>query len=76
MPYKKIEDLSENIRNNLPEGARVIFKETYNNAWEQYKDPEKRRDNADREEAAIKVAWSAVKKKYRKNKNGDWVKKQ
>ncbi len=76
MPYKNTGDLPENVRQNLPGGARAIFKEAYNSAWEQYRDEAKRKDDAGREETANKVAWSAVKKKYRKNEKGDWVRKQ
>jgi cation transport regulator len=76
MPYKNTGDLPENARQNLPEGVRAIFKEAYNSAWEQYRDEAKRKDDSGREETANKVAWAAVKKKYKKNEKGDWVKKQ
>jgi cation transport regulator len=76
MPYKNTGDLPENVRQNLPPGARAIFKEAYNSAWEQYSDESKRKGDSGREETANRVAWSAVKKKYRKNEKGDWVRKQ
>jgi len=76
MPYKDTGDLPENVRQNLPGGARAIFKEAYNCDWEQYRDKAKCKDDAGREENANKSAWSAVKKKYRKNKKGDRVRKQ
>jgi cation transport regulator len=72
MPYDQ--ELPKSVKDNLPDGAQKIFKEAFNNAWEQYKDPAKRRGDSSREETANKVAWAAVKKKYMKN--GDkWVKK-
>lgn len=74
MPYDEIEELPENVRSNLPKGAQKIFMEAYNNAWEEYEDPEKRKGNASQEEVANKVAWSAVKKSYTKE-NDNWVKK-
>ena len=74
MPYDTINELPERVRSNLPEGAQKIFKEAFNNAWDQYSDPKKRRGDASQEEAANRVAWSAVKKKYEK-KNDKWVKK-
>ncbi|MFZ7127642.1 MAG: ChaB family protein [Desulfobacterales bacterium] len=74
MPYDKISDLPDAVRDNLPKGAETIYKEAYNSAWEQYSDPDKRRGNASREETAHKVAWAAVKKKYEK-KGGRWVRK-
>ncbi|BAZ93129.1 cation transport regulator [Thiohalobacter sp. COW1] len=69
MPYASVSELPDSVREHLPEHAREIFLEAFNNAWEQYAD----RD--DREETAFRVAWSAVKQKYRKS--GDkWVRKQ
>ncbi len=72
MPYDSITDLPDSVRNNLPKHAQEIYKEAFNNAWEQYADPEDRRGNASREEVAHKVAWSAVKQMYEK-RNGRWV---
>ncbi len=39
-----------------------------------YKDEDKRRDDASHEETAHKVAWAAVKKKYKKD-GDDWIAK-
>lgn len=72
MPYDKRSDLPEAVREHLPPHAQDIYKEAFNNAWEQYKDPDQRRDDASREEVAHRVAWSAVKQKYRKGDDGDW----
>jgi len=74
MPYDKIEELPNNVRDNLPKGAQRIFKEAFNNAWVEYEDPEKRTGNASQEEVANRVAWSAVKRKYTKV-NDEWIKK-
>lgn len=74
MPYKEISELPEQIRENLPNHAQEIYRAAFNSAWNDYKDPEARRGNQSREEAAHKVAWSAVKQKYEKS-NGRWVKK-
>lgn len=74
MPYEKIDELPDSVKNNLPKQAQDIYKEAYNSAWDEYKDPNKRKDQSSREETAHKVAWSAVKKKYKKD--GDtWKKK-
>ena len=74
LPYKTIKDLPENVRNVLPEHAQHIYLEAYNNAWEQYKDPKKRKLGLTREETAHAVAWAAVKKEYRKDESsGKWV---
>lgn len=72
MPYDSNSDLPDNVRDNLPSHAQEIYRKAFNSAWDEYKDPEDRKGNADREETAHKVAWSAVKKEY--HKEGDkWV---
>lgn len=73
MPYKRIEDLPDSVRDNVPKHAQEIYLAAYNSAWEQYDEPEERRGGADREETAHKVAWAAVKQKYDKDeKTGKW----
>ena len=76
MPYTKLSDLPENVRDNLPKHGQEIYKEAFNSAWDDYKDPEDRRGDASREETAHKVAWAAVKNVYEKNAQGKWVSKQ
>jgi cation transport regulator len=76
MPYKTTEELPDSVKNSLPSHAQDIYKEAFNNAWEQYKDPHERRDDASREEVAHRVAWSAVKEKYEKDADGHWHTKE
>lgn len=74
MPYQKISELPDSVKDNLPKHAQEIYLAAYNSAWEQYDEPEERRGDASREETAHRVAWAAVKKKY--EKEGDkWTKK-
>jgi cation transport regulator len=69
MPYKSIADLPDSVRDNVPKHAQEIYKEAFNSAFDEYKE----RGAEGREETAHKVAWSAVKKKYRKDeKSGKW----
>ena len=75
MPYDTLKELPENVRNVLPKQAQEIYQAAFNNAWDQYKDPEDRRGDQSREETAHKVAWSAVKESYEK-KDGKWQKKE
>lgn len=76
MPYDTREDLPDSVRDSLPAGAQDIYLAAFNSAFEQYADPEKRRDGASQEEVAHKVAWAAVKKKYEKDTDTDrWHKK-
>ena len=72
MPYHNINELPEDVRNVLPEHAQAIFKEAFNSAYDEYKDPDQRRTDESREETAFKVAWSAVKKEYEKGADGKW----
>lgn len=74
MPYNSISNLPEKVRDNLPKHAQEIYKSAYNSAWDQYDDPSERQGDESREEAAHRVAWSAVKNKYEK-KDDRWVKK-
>jgi len=37
-------------------------------AWDEYKDPDKRRDSADREQVAHRVAWERGQTKIRKGR--------
>jgi cation transport regulator len=62
---------------SLPEHAQHMYKKAHTNALEQYQNPDKRRGGKRQsvEQVAHKVAWSAVKKEYKKNGN-KWVKKE
>ncbi|MEZ4711796.1 MAG: putative cation transport regulator ChaB [Caldilineaceae bacterium] len=75
MPYHSVAELPDSVKDNLPKHAQEIYKEAYNSAWDEYKDPEDRRGDAAREETAHRVAWAAVKQKYEKNDDGKWVSK-
>jgi cation transport regulator len=75
MPYSKNSDLPDSVRDNLPAHAQDIYREAYNSAWDQYKDPGERRGDASREETSHAVAWAAVKQTYEK-RNGKWQEKK
>lgn len=72
MPYKSTNELPDGVKHVLPAHAQDIYKEAFNSAYEEYKDPDERRDDASREEVAHRVAWSAVKKKYEKGDDDKW----
>lgn len=75
MPYTSNRQLPEGVKDNLPKQAQEIYREAFNNAEDFYQDPEKRRDkNETADEIAAKIAWSAVKKKFKKS-DDKWVKK-
>ncbi|WP_201411096.1 ChaB family protein [Mesorhizobium sp. J8] len=64
MPYGSIEDLPPPISEHLPLHAQEIYRAAFNNAWNEYADR-----GARREEIAHRVAWAAVKRRYRKEGN-------
>ena len=65
MPYDSRSDLPDSVKAHLPEHAQDIYKEAFNNAWDQYHHDESR---------SHRVAWGAVKKEYHKGEDGDWHK--
>jgi cation transport regulator len=75
VPYASLSDLPASVRDSLPDKAQEIFKEAFNSAWEQYADPADRQGDASREETANRVAWAAVKSRYRRVEQGHWVEK-
>ena len=56
MPYATLDDLPPAVR-HLPVHAQEIFRAVFNNAWDEYGGDEER---------AFRVAWAAVKRRYRK----------
>lgn len=62
MPYENNMDLPPSIRARLPPHAQDIYRAAFNSAWESYasRQPERR------EEIAHRIAWGAVKRRYRK----------
>ena len=68
MPYACNEDLPPSVRNHLPQHAQDIYRAAFNNAWLRYAD----RGPAGQEPIAHRIAWAAVKRRYRKLDN-DWV---
>jgi cation transport regulator len=62
MPYASVEDLPAPIQQHLPPHAQEIYVGAFNGAWKQYA----ARPPLAREQSAHRVAWAAVKCKYRK----------
>jgi cation transport regulator len=76
MPYRSVNELPDNVTNVLPKHAQEIFVAAFNSAYDEYKDPEDRRGDDDRENVARKVAWNAVKQKYEKGADDKWHPKE
>jgi cation transport regulator len=62
MPYERNSDLPLSVRSHLPQHALDIYRSAFNAAWEGYG----RKEPGRIEEIARRVAWAAVKKRYRK----------
>jgi cation transport regulator len=68
LPYARNSELPLPVRSHLPAHAQDIYRSAFNAAWDEYGEKEPTRI----EEIAHRVAWAAVKKRYRKA--GDtWV---
>jgi len=65
MPYDSNADLPDNVRNVLPAAAQSIWRNAFNSSYKEDGDEDKAR----------RMAWGAVKKSYKKNEDGEWVKK-
>lgn len=66
MPYSNNLELPLSVRRHLPEHAQDIYREAFNHAFEAHLgDPRQ-------EEAAHRIAWGAVKRRYRKE-GEQWV---
>ncbi len=60
MPYVTNQDLPMRVQGHLPDHAQDIYREAFNNAWQQYA------GDSRQEEIAHRVAWAAVKRVYEK----------
>ncbi len=66
MPYRINANLPPSVRSHLPEHAQDIFREAFNQAFAAHEsDPRQ-------EEAAFRIAWAAVKRRYEKI-GEEWV---
>jgi len=66
MPYARNDDLPVSLQRRLPPHAQDIYRAAFNHAWTEYE------SRPDREELAHRVAWAAVKRRYRKS-GSHWV---
>jgi len=72
MPYASTADLPESVQTVLPLHAQGIFKDAYNNAWEEYRLPASRHGHETRQEISYRIAWCAVNRIYQKGDGGKW----
>ncbi len=65
MPYKSNSELPEGVKNSLPAEAQTVWRNAFNSAAGQGKS----------ESEAAQIAWGAVKNGWKKDEQGNWVKK-
>lgn len=75
MLYASDLEVPERVKKVLPIHALDIYRKAFNNAWDKYADPAKRRMNLSRKETAHRMAWAAVKQVYEIIDN-QWVKRE
>jgi len=66
MPYSHNTDLPAAVRDHLPAHAQDIYREAFNHAFAAH------RGDPRQEEAAHRIAWAAVERRYVKQ-GGVWV---
>ncbi|MEW6115302.1 MAG: ChaB family protein [Nitrospirota bacterium] len=71
-----VKNLPKGPKSKLPGHAKEIYQKAHDKALEEYKSPKKRRGKESQEATAHKVAWAAMKKKYRKTESGQWRSKE
>lgn len=64
-PYKDISKLPDNVKNVLPEAAQRQWLEVFNSIYNRTKNEDRSR----------KGAWATIKKSWKRNPNGEWVRK-
>ncbi|HBL61044.1 MAG TPA: cation transport regulator ChaB [Cyanobacteria bacterium UBA8803] len=62
MGYQTIEELPNEVKQKLPQGAQQIFVAAYNSAS----------SDGLSEEGATQVAWNSVKNSYEESNTGEW----
>ena len=66
MPYNRNSELPPSVRNHLPVHAQDIYREAFNHAFAAHENDPRQ------EEAAHRIAWAAVKRRYVKDGEA-WV---
>ncbi len=66
MPYRSNAALPLPVRCHLPPPAQDLYRETFNQAWSTYS------RHPRQEEIAHRTAWTAVKRRFHKEDDGQW----
>ena len=71
MPYDRITDLPKRVKDNLPKEAQRLWMSVFNSSY----DACKKSGGRDCDTDASIAAWVAVKRNWKKDKEGNWIKK-
>ena len=69
MPYSHNLELPSSVRSHLPDHAQDIYREAFNHAYAEHV------GDSRQEEAAHRIAWGAVKRRYVKESE-QWVERR
>jgi len=75
MSYESNTDLPAKIAKVLPDHAQDIYREAYNDAYDEIKQPVGDKDEVGRDDSAARLAWEAIKDNYHKGMDGKWYPK-
>jgi len=77
MPYDDdLSTLPKGVIPSLPFRARAVYWTAFNQAWDEYREPDGGRVDGSRQEAAARAAWASVLKLYEKDEtSGHWKRK-
>ncbi|ACK68982.1 ChaB family protein [Gloeothece citriformis PCC 7424] len=62
MAYETLEQLPNEVKEKLPQGAQQVFKAAFNSATE----------DGVNEQDATQIAWNSVRISYQQGSNGQW----
>ena len=62
MPYETIQELPEDLKQRLPQGAQQIFMAAFNSAS----------SDGISEDGARQIAWNSLKSQYHEGEDGKW----
>ncbi|MBE9177571.1 ChaB family protein [Oculatella sp. LEGE 06141] len=62
MPYQNLDELPQDVKEKMPQGAQQAFVAAFNAA----------ESDGMSKDAATQVAWNSVKQEYNQDKDGTW----
>ncbi|MDX2214596.1 MAG: ChaB family protein [Oculatellaceae cyanobacterium bins.114] len=65
MPYQALDNLPQDIKEHLPQGAQQIFLAAFNSA----------ESDGLSQDGATQVAWNSVRAEYSQGRDGEWLHK-